>query len=188
VDLFSRDAPLPDIRATLTRERLDRFTAPVLLAEIDAAGPSAAFGVVAASQTGPVVQWRSDDQSEITTRSGLLIATQGLGHDLHSADVAAISAAFGRGGGRALPRIHRYLDGGGGLRLQAFVCDLFRDGREGLTFYGRTYAATVWRERCHGPDVTFENVYWLGDDRILRRSRQWIGPTLGMIQLDRVVD
>ncbi len=129
---------------------------------------------------GLITVWQSSDAAQIVLRDGVLVTTRGVGRDLLSSDVtstiAAVTARRSGAGERSM-----VLQQGDNtyttLRLQ---CDIANLGQAPLAIGSNTLATTRLRETCRGPTGTFANDYWVqsGNNKI-RKSRQWVGPTVG---------
>lgn len=179
-------API-DPRRALTRELLNGSPTPLMLASIEQNGTY--FTVFEAERARNVAAWRLADLNGFSLRSGALISTQGFGFDLMSADVTPLLAALrGTGPRRAYTRVHRYLDGENHTQISGFVCDLDVVGSEVLDIFERRYTVQRLTETCFGPETTFENQYWIEGNGTIRQARQWIGPELGMLFTQLLVD
>lgn len=161
---------------------------PVLLAELPARDARALLEI--SGRNGPVTTWRTIDEVSLSLRApGVLIASRGLGEDLHAADAEATAAALGRGSGAAVRRSHRSLGGDQRLVGATFDCTLVATGRETLQL-GEVRRPTLrFEERCSGPAGSFTNRYWRDPSRpLLWQSVQWISPEVGSIRLQHLVE
>ena len=179
-----------DQPAALTPEAIAAMKGPVLLAgvpKVDGAGV-----LTVTRDQGDWRDWRAQDGVGLTFYRDVLAGTQGLGADLLIADVTQVVAALARDEGTAR-RDHRYLDGRNHeLRLE-FNCVYKMDKTETINIMGTSHATRRVREACgpaNDPDggTTFRNTYWIGQgDGVIWQSRQWIGPDMGEIVLQRLV-
>ncbi|PCJ07298.1 MAG: hypothetical protein COB16_11465 [Rhodobacteraceae bacterium] len=138
------------------------------------------------SSPGQIVVWRTEDNITLSMRSGVLIATRGLGDDILSASAPVIAGRGGpaRGGER------RYQIRGLDHRTQVLVlaCSLQDLGAETVEIVELSYATRHLQERCEGGgDIgggVVVNDYWV-DSRSGRiwQSRQWAGPTIGYLRI-----
>lgn len=115
-----------------------------------------------------VVTYFTPDGISMSYKSGVLVATRGLGFDLMGADVGDVLQSL-RSGRDGATRLHRYLDGEDQIVLRSFVCDYTGSGR--IT------------ETCYSDGFKIENTYQMSGGRITT-SRQWIGPEQGYIRLE----
>lgn len=180
-------APAPvDPRKVLTRAALDQSPVPILLVESEATGLSGTLAAVA--DNGPWRTWRGVDNVGFGFRGGLLGRTQGLGDDLMSADLdEPLAHLAGRGSGSGAVRVHRYLDGERQEVTRSYVCRYGSAGSETITLIGARHVTRHLIETCRGPDVEFRNDYWVGSDGMVWKSRQWAGPDLGYLIIERLV-
>jgi hypothetical protein len=152
----------------------------------------AGLGLVAA-QGGHAI-WQTADNSQITLAGGgVLVSTRGLGADLHASDAAQTVALITAGRAGTATRRHVWVDP---LYRQidlTLSCTITPAGRETLRLNGRAHPVLRLDEACTGSlptgPVAIANTYWR-DVRgpTLRQSIQWIGPDLGQIYLQRLVD
>lgn len=181
-----RGAPPPPPPVPLpTRAQLDAVQGSYLLARIEATGGDALL--VVAGQNGPVRTWMTGEGTTLALKDGVLVGSRGLrGHDLMSAAVPSL-AQLQRGTG-TVARSHFTLDGDDQTARSDFVCELRNAGAETVTLIEKSYPVRRIVESCTGAAGAFENQYWIEASGSLRRSRQWIGPELGMIELDLLKD
>lgn len=103
-------------------------------------------------------------RATLTIRNGVVIATRGLGDDLMASDTADLTRAKSGAKSATGQRTNRYLRGNGDLQSTIFICD-----------YSRTTEQFI--ERCTGARTSITNTYGTS------QSRQWLGPTLGYVEL-----
>lgn len=157
------------IRASITPElRAANANAPLMIASSLRVPVSSIMAM--SGQNGDVRTYLAPDGISFSLRSGVLIASRGLGTDLMAADVSQVLPRIRAGSGQAA-RVHRYLNGEDTLVSQSYNCTYARAGGEVV-------------ERCSGEDVTFENRYVLGRNGAITVSVQWVGPGLGSFRLE----
>lgn len=183
--IFQGAPPPPQPTALPSRAQLDASPGAYLLARIEVTGGDALM--VVAGRNGPVRTWTTAEGTTIALREGVLVATRGLrGLDLMSAAVPSIGQ-LQQGTGR-VTRSHFYLDGDDQTVRRDFVCELRNAGAETVIVIERSYPVRHIVESCTGAAGAFENQYWIEASGFLRRSRQWIGPELGSVELDLLKD
>lgn len=126
-----------------------------------------------AGSNGDVETWISPDNVSIALRQGVVVATRGLGFDMMGGDAGNTLAALAAPGGGVYRRQMRYLTGDNHSTWIAAGCGMKAgDGR--------------FEERCLARRDRFTNLYWTdGAGRVIR-SRQWISPQVGQIDIGRV--
>jgi len=189
--LFNRGRGATPPQFTATRASLSAagITRPVLVARLDAVGIS--VGLLEFQTPRDAIVWRSLDGNTITTAGGLLRNTRGFGTDLHSLETAPLQRALSEGRPAEYSRLFRALDGLDQIETRRFYCQLQPESRESVDVLGRTYDTQRYRETCRVQDRTdpiFENTYWQGRASTIWKSRQWAGPDLGYIDMERVND
>jgi len=173
--------------ATRTSLSAAGITRPVLVARLDAVGIS--VGLLEFQTPRDAIVWRSLDGNTITTAGGFLRNTRGFGTDLHSLETAPLQRALSGGGPAEYSRLFRELDGLDQIETHRLYCQLQPETRESVDVLGRAYDTRRYRETCRVEDrdaPVFENIYWQGRDGTIWQSRQWAGPDLGYIDLERV--
>jgi len=172
-------------RDVLTRDQIDGFNQPVLLAEIEALETAATL--IHHSVNGSVVTWTTGDQVTLSFQDELLIATRGLGDDLMSADVAnSIQMLRGKIESGHYPRFHSYLDGEYQTQYRSFQCKRGTAISETVTIFSRNHATTRIEEHCVSPGLEITNIYWRGTDGFLWKTRQWVSPTVGYVATEQL--
>lgn len=143
-------------------------------------GASGTYRVV--SDRAGVETWAAADGSAFSFRSGVLVSTTALGHDLYSADVSDVIDVLAGGGTGTATRVHRYLDGEGELRTRAFECTLDAGPlTETPAVEGRVRSV---REDCVGFGTGFTNEYLLSArGGGIVRSTQWVGESIGSVRV-----
>ncbi len=171
----------PDLRQTLTPAFIAGFGQPLLFVELPDRDVQA--GALLAQQNGPRQIWATQDGITLTLLGGFLTETRGLGGDLMSTDLGDIAPDFG-GQTDSSVRIHRYLTGDDRLVAMAFVCNYARvPGVSATTVAGQFDTLRV-SETCSGPEIGFENLYWINGAGVTVKSVQWIGPNVGYAHIE----
>lgn len=186
---FAQYGAPPPQAPPLTRARLQGFDLPLVRITNMTSGASGTLVPAASRGTGAsrLITWRGVEPVSFTTRGDLLIATRGAGQDLISSDLQAMARALQAGGG-SYERSHVVLVGNTEGRTLRFSCSLQAMGSETVTIVERSFATTRFTESCTGPAGTFRNDYWRdGRDGTLWQSRQWAGPELGHLLIERVI-
>ncbi len=134
--------------------------------------------------------WQTADRISITLVSGgVVTSTRGLGPDLHASDAEASASLIAAGRAGQTTRRHVYLDGLFRPQNLSFTCTVQPAGREVLVLNGRQRPVLRIDETCSGSGHSFTNVYWRDAAQpLIRQSTQWIGPDLGVIHLQRLID
>jgi group 4 capsule polysaccharide lipoprotein GfcB/YjbF len=134
---------------------------------------------------GEIVVWRTEDNITLALRSGVLIATRGMGGDLLSSDVAIREAQAGPAGSGARRQQVRALDNKA-LTL-SLACEVTDMGPETIEIVGARHATRRIVENCEGAGGSIVNEYWIDSRRnLVWQSRQWVSPEVGYLRLRRL--
>ena len=178
--LFQPEPELPNV----TRALLDGLTVPSLEVTVPERD-GLAYLVPLISRTdarlGPLDTWTTGDGTQLTLRSGILVATRGLGDDVTSTDRRG-SIAFVTGGGDAnWPLRLDIQTSTDGVERQDFNCTGQRNGRVTLEIVELTYPVESLSEICTDSNGTrIENQYFVDTrDGTVWQTRQWAGEKIG---------
>lgn len=119
---------------------------------------------------GDVETWTSPDNVSISLRQGVVVATRGLGFDMMGGDAGNTLAALAAPGGEVYRRQMRYLTGDNHSTWIAAGCEM-------------TTGAERFEERCLARRDRFTNLYWTDGAGRVVRSRQWVSPQVGQIEI-----
>jgi hypothetical protein len=182
----TRDAPAQDPRDVLTPDLLAKQTQPLLSARLTGRGQNALLRPGAGGPKDGVLWTTLDGTATLAMTRGVLGATRGVVDDLMSSDLDQVLTGIYGGQPRAV-RLMRHLDGEDQLRLSSFVCDYSRRADTADTLRGR-FSATLITEDCASPDRRIVNKYWIDRKGVMRKSRQWLSPSVGYLETERLVD
>ncbi len=175
----------PAERPPLTRAVLDTIDDPYIEVTLENSG---VFAYLSQQQLrrdgrpGQIVVWRTEDNITLALRSGVLIATRGLGDDILSASALVAAGRVGPVSGGARRYHIRGLDNQ--TQSLTLACSLLDLGAETVEIVEQRYATRHLQERCEGAGGVVVNDYWV-DSRSGRiwQSRQWAGPTIGYLRI-----
>lgn len=175
----------PDIRGQLTRARIDARGQTLMLVEIADLGQAALLSP--SGRNGSVETWRARSGFSLSFDEGILVSTRGLGNDVMSGDVTGTLAALAAGGtgGGSYERFQTFLDGEGQTVLRAFLCSMSAPVAETVTIFDVAHATQRFVETCNTRGLATENTYWTAGG-IMWKSREWAGPGLGYLEMERL--
>ncbi|MDT8857656.1 YjbF family lipoprotein [Paracoccaceae bacterium Fryx2] len=173
---------------TVTRDQLAGISAPLTRVRIEKTNTFSLL-YVAQEKEGHRI-WFSPDNVSLAMRAGVIDATRGLGHDLFAVEAPGLFARLStRVTTGSYTRIHSVLDGSNHIVKQAYTCRIIDKGPETVVILDRGHATRHLVETCEGPAGTFANDYWQGaSDRAMWVSRQWLGPEIGHLFLERLIE
>ena len=178
--LFAEEPELP----TVTRALLDGLTVPSLEVTVPKRdGLAYLIPLISRRDAtlGPLDTWTTGDGSQLTLRSGVIVATRGLGDDVTSTDRRG-SIAFVTGqAGTNWPMRLDIQTSANGVERHDFTCTGQRKGRTTIEIVERSYPVESLREICTGRDGTrIENQYFVDvRDGTVWQTRQWAGEKIG---------
>ncbi len=133
-------------------------------------------------QNAGVATYTTADGTTLSLAGGILIASRGLGEDLMSAE-APSAAAIVRGSG-SHERVYYFLGGLDQKRVLRIGCTLAAGGPARAEIVGLAYAGREVVESCSGPSGAITNTYLVDTGGRIRRSRQWLSPTIGYADIE----
>ncbi|MGR3804067.1 YjbF family lipoprotein [Marinibacterium profundimaris] len=143
--------------------------------------------IVLEARNGEYETWLTSEGSSITTRSGFLQSTRGLGQGLMAADVSEPMAMVRSGAEGQSVRFHSYLDGNDEIEIRTYVCDIENRGQDVVQLETATINTRMMAETCNSMDQEFENLYWLNPaTNEIVQSSQWAGDFLGRVAMQVV--
>lgn len=173
-----------DPRQVLSREAIDRSDQPLILAELPSRAVAATL--VRVGDRSGVETWQTAQGQTLSYRRGVLVATRGLGDDLMSADVGGTLAALRGGPQSDYPRLMTFLDGEGRTVFRAMQCEMGAPSAATVRSFSLDFTTSLTVEKCYATGLSVENRYWLDPGGEMRRSEQWVSPTLGSLATELV--
>ena len=142
---------------------------------------------VPSARIGSVTTWRTADNATFSFDRGVIVSTRGLGDDLMGADIdQSIAASTGGAGGWA-PRINGYMNGEYQSYFMTFQCRRSGSQSDSVVLGDRSVSATRFTETCVNDEREIENTYWRNGNGVMVKSRQWVSPSVGYMETERVI-
>jgi hypothetical protein len=173
--------PVPDARAVLTPALVAGSPTPLILLVVEETDSGSTLVPLAANRG--TVQWRDAAGGGLLRRDGILVGTRGFGFDLHTADVAPLAAALRAGGGEGVERVNRFIDGENQIVAMQYLCSVRPVRGEALNLYGRVVQTVVYEEACIDDGPAFVNQYWVDGSGTVLRSREFVHPVSGVVDI-----
>ncbi|MGY6634338.1 MAG: YjbF family lipoprotein [Alkalilacustris sp.] len=161
------------------------MTQSLLSAELPTRGTQATLAQV--GRNGPVTTWRTADGVSIALRGpGVVVATRGLGADIHIADAAETAAALAAGRTAEVTRRTDRLGGDRRLTRTTLDCTITLAARDRFPGPSGPRPVDRFEELCVPRDGSagHTNRYWrdpVGGGLVA--SEQWIGAEEGFLRL-----
>lgn len=134
-------------------------------------------------RNGDYVTFGTSDRRSITLKQGVLTATRGLGDDLMSANVAAVSPLIHKRREGAARRINRYLDGENLTTELSPWCQTKLAGGGQVAIGEINSPATLVLESCTAKGAAFQNSYMVSPSGRILQSRQWVSGLNGYLNI-----
>ena len=142
---------------------------------------------VPSARVGSITTWRTADNATFSFDRGVVVSTRGLGDDLMGADIdQSIAASTGGAGGWA-PRINGYMNGEYQSYFMTFQCRRSGSQSDSVVLGDRSASATRFTETCVNDEREIENTYWRNGNGVMVKSRQWVSPSVGYMETERVI-
>lgn len=163
-----------------TREQIDGADRELIFSAVPARGSGATLAMI--GQNGPVATYTTADGTTLALAGGVVVASRGLGEDLMSASAPSAAAiAAGRG---SHERAYFFLGGVDQKRELRIACTLQAGAATRVTVVGLSFPVREVTETCTGSAGTITNSYWVEPGGRIRRSRQWLSPTVGHLEIE----
>lgn len=118
--------------------------------------------------------YMTKNEQALILRSGMLVGTRGLGHDLSVAEMSGSATLIRAGRNGQAQRVMRYWTGDGLERPLTLDCTIGDGAKPGVIV-----------ESCRAGVLEFQNNYKVQGGRVTV-SRQWIGPDLGYVTIQEL--
>jgi hypothetical protein len=128
--------------------------------------------------------WISLDKLSIGMKSGMIIATRGLGADQLAGDPYQTLAALKAGRNGVTERFVTHINGENQAETLVFRCSVTFQKQAPVDLGGYTANTDLYYEDCRNTQTKFRNFFWVErGSRQLVQSRQWISENLGSVAL-----
>ncbi|WP_415922315.1 YjbF family lipoprotein [Tateyamaria sp. SN6-1] len=175
--------PQPEL-PNVTRALLDGLTVPSLEVTVpDRDGLAYLIPLVSrnTAQLGPIDLWTTADGSQLSLRSGVILATRGVGDDVTSSDKSgSIGFVTSKRAGTWPMSLYIQTSAEGVVRHD-FTCTGQNNGKRTLEIVELTYPVDFLTENCSGRNgQSFQNEYYVDTrDGTVWQTKQWAGEKIG---------
>ena len=171
-----------DARGLIDREQIDKANIPVLFVELET-GQNGTLTPYPGQGIGQT--WLGADGATITFDRGVLKASRGMGDDV-------------MGGTSSMPswentteknfysRRVGFLSGNNQIQSVEFRCKIKKGIKEVIIVWDVPFNVTRYEETCDSSNIEVNNVYFLDQNKIVRKSIQYHSPTIGYIMTERL--
>ena len=172
-----------DARMLVTRDKIDAASIPLLFIELES-GQNGTLIKYPGANTGDV--WLGIDGATITLKSGMLLATRGMGDDL-MASVGILPNFSQYERDLTYDKKQMWLSEDNKISKLNFTCKLNGEAQSTeIDVFDKKFSVRRVEEHCQADNVDVQNLYFIDEKGIVRRSKQYHSKTLGYILIERL--
>lgn len=174
---------LLDTRKVITRKKIDDAMIPVLFVELEN-GQNGTLTLYPGKGVGET--WLGADGATITLQSGIIKATRGMRGDVMGSassmplwsEITDTSEYF---------RQISYLGGNNQTYSKRLTCVMKKHLKKtSIIIFDIPFDVQEYKESCISKTEKLENNYFVDSTNIVRRSKQYHGPALGYLLIERL--
>jgi hypothetical protein len=172
-----------DVRATVTREKIDAAGVPLLFIELES-GQNGTSIRYPGMNVGEV--WLGLDGATISLKNGVLIATRGMGDDLMSTS-GNLPNLNQINGSLSYEKRQTWLSEDNQVSTLTLACVITLGSQPAdIEIFNKIFQVLRAEENCHSEGLSVKNLYFLDASGIVRRSKQYHSKALGHILIERL--
>lgn len=174
---------LLDTRKIVTRKKIDDANVPVLFVELDN-GQNGTLTLYPDKGVGET--WLGADGATITLEKGVIKATRGMRGDVMGS-MSSMPLWSGIKDNSEHTRHIYFLGGDNQTYKKSFSCTVKKyKNPSTITNFGVIFYVQEYVETCFGDAEKLENIYYVDNENVVRRSKQYHGPELGYLLIERL--
>ena len=183
-DSFNETKQFVDARDLINREKIDAAKIPVLFVEL-ASGQNGTLTLYPGQGVGQT--WLGADGATLTLENGILKASRGMGDDLMGSSSSMPHWSKISKKPETYSRELNYITGNNKISKRIFTCYIEKkSSEEQIEIWEINFKVAKFQENCYNSRLTFQNVYYVDTQGIVRRSSQHHSDTLGSILIERL--
>ena len=172
-----------DTRKVITRKKIDNAKIPVLFVEMKN-GQNGTLTLYPGTGIGET--WLGADGATITLQSGRIKATRGMRSDVMGSISSMPPWSDIKDTSEYSHQIS-YLGGDNQTYSMTFSCTINKHNKQtSITIFNVPFDVQEYAETCVGNTEILENTYFVDDKNVVRRSKQYHGPALGYLLIERL--
>jgi len=183
--LIARNTPtiLLDTRKVITRKKIDDAKIPVLFVELEN-GQNGTLTLYPGEGVGET--WLGADGATITLHNGRIKATRGMRRDLMGSTSSVPTWSEIKNTSEYSRQIS-YLGGDNQTYSKTFSCTMRKHNKQtSITIFDVPFDVQEYVETCMSNTDILENTYFVDPKNVVRRSKQYHGPALGYLLIERL--
>ena len=174
---------LVDTRKIITREKIDNARIPVLFVELEN-GQNGTLTLYPGEGVGET--WLGADGATITLENGIVKATRGMRNDLMGSTSSMPPWPNIINTSEYTRQVY-YLSGDNQIEAQTLSCKMIKHKTPStIKIFSVPFVVKEFVENCINNTKKLENSFFVDPENIVRRSRQYHGPALGYLTLERL--
>ena len=172
-----------DTRQIITREKIDGAKIPVLFIELEN-GQNGTLTLYPGQGVGET--WLGADGATVTLERGIIKATRGMRGDVMGSASSMPSWTDVKDTSEYTRKIS-YLSGNNQTETKTYSCSIERDKkRSSVTIFDVNFRVRKYSEVCAYGAINLNNVYFVDNNTVVRKSIQYHGPALGYVSIERL--
>lgn len=172
-----------DSRDLLSRKQIDKAEIPILFIELQS-GQNGTLTPYPGQGLGQT--WLGADGATVTLDRGIIKASRGMGDDIMGS--ASFMPAWPN-----IDKLHNYirkisyLSGNNALKTLELNCQIKKtETEQRIKVWDVTFTVRKYIEDCSGENIKVQNIYFIDERNVVRRSHQYHGTTIGYIMMERL--
>ena len=182
LEQLNRPKTFLDARSLIDRKKIDKANIPVLFVELET-GQNGTLTPYPGQGIGQT--WLGADGPTITFAQGVLKASRGMGDDVMGG-ASSMPPWDGLTEGKFFSRHVGYLSGNNQIQSVEFTCKIKKGVQEVIIVWDVPFKVTPYEETCNSSNIEINNVYFLDQNKMVRKSIQYHSPTIGYIMTERL--
>ena len=172
-----------DTRSIITRKKIDDAKIPVLFMELEN-GQNGTLTLYPGQGVGET--WLGADGATVTLERGIIKATRGMRGDVMGSSTSMPSWADIKDTLEYTRQVS-YLSGNNQTEIKTYSCTTERDKkRSSVTIFDVDFRVQKYSEVCTHGATKLNNVYFVDNQTVVRKSIQYHGPALGYVTIERL--
>ncbi len=173
-----------DARTLLSRKQIDAAKTPVLFVEL-ISGQNGTLTPYPGQGIGQT--WLGADGATLTTDQGVLKASRGMGDDIMGSFSKMPKWSKIDYDMKIYSREISHLTGNNKINTRLFECKINKKRKkEVIEVWGLKFSVTKFTENCNNDGFEIENIYYVDNRNIVRKSFQYHSDTIGYITTERL--
>lgn len=171
-------------RLIINREKIDEANIPVLFVEL----PSGQNGTLTPYPGQGIGQtWLGADGATLSLQKGVLVASRGMGDDLMGSTLSMPSWSKIKNKSQIYSRELSHINGNNKISKRVFRCEIQKiNSAKVIEIWSVRFPITKFEETCAEGDFKIRNIFYLDNQKIVRKSKQYHSDTVGYILTERL--